>query len=157
MCFVQDSLKLVQLFWRRKFLNAINIIFCHYYHPFGLWKGKVLNLKSLESSLTRFSSNWPNGSGEIWKRRQHIFSMLISPPLERGVTIYLNVLKSCLPKNYLCLVWLGLTKWFWKDFLKSSAFMSPLENVVAFHLNKFESSLPGCIVQSLVRFWKEAF
>ena len=109
-------------FWRR-FLNAINIILCHYYH--SLWKGKVLNLNKLESSLPRFSSYWPNGSGEDFKTSStYLFYANITPPLGKGCyhLIFERTLKSCLPKDYLCLVWVGLTKWFWRRFFKVVSF-----------------------------------
>ena len=64
----QVWLKLAQWFWRRRFLNFVNIflLFC-YYLPLG--KGIVLcwtNLNPLHPRMlcTKFDLNWHSGSGE---------------------------------------------------------------------------------------------
>ena len=74
-------------------------------------------------------------------------------PLEKGVAIHLNKLKSPSSKDALCQVWLKLVQWFWiRRFLNIFNIILhfrcylPLEKGVALRL----SSTQGYLVQSLV-------
>ena len=64
----QVWLKLVQCFWRTRFLNLINVfsLFCYHLH---LEKGVALHLNNLNPFQTKmlcakFGWNWPSGSRE---------------------------------------------------------------------------------------------
>ena len=66
-CFVPIWLKLAQLFWRKSFLNFVNI-FSLFRNYLPLKKGWVLHLYKHESSTpkihcAKFGWIWPSGSG----------------------------------------------------------------------------------------------
>ena len=92
--------KLAQCFWRRGFLNFVNV-----------------------------------------------FSLFLNYlPLEKGGTLHLKKLKSPLPKDALCQVWLKLAQWFWRRRFSNfvnvfSLFRNylPLEKDTVLHLNKLNS------------------
>ena len=53
---------------------------------------------------------------KIFQFHQCIITIWLSSPLGKGVPIHLNKLKSPLPNNALCWVWLNLNliQWFWR-------------------------------------------
>jgi hypothetical protein len=70
-------------------------------------------------------------------------------PLEKGYPLHLNKLKSSLPKDDLCHVWLKKAQWFWRRrFLKDPApFLHfcdylPFEEDLALYLNTLEFPSP---------------
>ena len=82
-----------------------------------------LNLIHPRMLCTKFSWNWPSGSGGIFffyfVNEFPIFHYYF--PLENGQVLHLKKLESCWPKHALCQVWLKLAPWFWrKRFLKIS-------------------------------------
>jgi hypothetical protein len=69
--------------------------------------------------------------------------------LEKGYTLRLKKLKSSIPKDDLCQIWLELTQWFWrKEFLNDpSPFLHfcdylSFEEDLALYLNKIKSPSP---------------
>ena len=78
------------------------------------WPLFLGNLKLLQPKLlyaANFCWNWPSGYGE------DIYILLFHNylPLEKGVVLYLNKLKSPFLKDALCAVCLKLAPWFWRD------------------------------------------
>ena len=120
-------LKFAQWFWRRGFLNFVNVfsLFC-YYLP--LEKGIALHLNKLESPSTKNAlcqvclklTQW------FWRRRflnfVNVFSLFRNYlPLEKGGAL-LKKLESPSPKDALCQVWLKLAQWFWRRWWKCEKF-----------------------------------
>ena len=69
-------------------------------------------------------------------------------PSAKSVTLHLNKVDSPSPKDDLCQIWLKLAKTHWKrrNFIFFNVFfaiswLSPLENGMTLHLNKFKSPL----------------
>ena len=89
--------------------------------------------------------------------------------MEKAQAFHLNKLKSLLPKDALCQVWLKLVQWFWRrrclNFVNVfSLFCNylPLEKAKALHLNKLESPSPKdafCRVwlKLVLWFWRRRF
>ena len=89
----------------------------------------------------------------FWRRRFLNFLNVSLPfrnylPLEKDVVLNLNKLESLLPKDALCQVWLKLAHGSWEENFKISSMYLlfrnylPLEEGVALHLNKLESTSP---------------
>ena len=101
-------------------LNPLVNVFSLFRNYLPLEKGGTFYLNKLESpppkdALCQVSlklAQW------FWRRfflfRQYIFVILNYLHLEKGGPLHLNKLKSPLPKDNLCQVWLRLTQWFWK-------------------------------------------
>ena len=68
------------------------------------------------SLCAKIGWNWPSGSGEeIFLNFVNVFSLFHKHlPLEIGGVLHLNKLKSPLPRNALCQLWLKLAQWFWR-------------------------------------------
>ena len=111
----QVWLKLAQWFWRRRFLNFLNV-FSLFRNYLPLEKGGALHLNKLESLFTQgcfvtsLVENSPKGSGEedflISSMYIRYFKNYL--PLEKGGVLHLNKLESSLPKDALCQFWLKL-------------------------------------------------
>ena len=116
----QDWLKLALWFWRRRFLNFVNV-FSLFRNYLPLEKGGVFHLNKLESPSPKDAlcqvrlklARW------FWRRRflnfVNVFSLFRNYlPLEKGGALQLNKLESPLPRDALCQVWLKLAQWFWR-------------------------------------------
>ena len=119
-CFVPSKVELAQWFWRRRFLDILNMILhFRYYLPFE--KGVTLHLNNLETPLTKDAvcQDWFKQGQWFWRRR---FSNILNRnslfryylPLEKGVDLNLNKLESPPPKDAFYQVWLKLAQWFWR-------------------------------------------
>ena len=113
----QVWLKLAQWFWRRRFLNFVNV-FLLFRNYLPLEKGWALLMNKLDSFHPRmlcakFGWNWLSGSGEDFLNFVNLLSLFLNYlPLEKGRAHHLNKLESPSPKNALCQVWLKLAQWF---------------------------------------------
>ena len=102
----QVWLKLAQWFWRRRFLNVVNVfsLFRNYPHP---PHGKALG-PSFEQTLAQ----------RFWRRFLifvNVFSLFCYHlPLDEGSVHYLNKFESPLPKDAMCQVWLKFG-WNWSS------------------------------------------
>ena len=116
----QIWLKLAQRFWRRIFLNFVNVFsLSRNDHP--LEKGWTLHLNKFESPSPKdaLCQVWLKLAQWFWGRRffnfVNVFSLFHNYlPLEKAGALYLNKLESPLPKDALCKVWLTLVLWFFK-------------------------------------------
>jgi hypothetical protein len=85
---------------------------------------------------------------KIFKWTHHIFAFLWLSPLWRRPGPLFEQFRIPLPNDDLCQVWLKLTSWFWRRFLKIfSVFLLfcdyfSLEKGNPLHLNNLESSPP---------------
>ena len=106
-------LKLAQWFWRKRFLNFINL-FSHFREGSIIW----INLKSLHPGIlcAQFAWSWPSGSGkEDLFNFVSVFLLFRNYlPLEKGGALHLNKLESSSPKDALCQVWFKLAQSFWR-------------------------------------------
>ena len=112
-------LKLAQWFWRRRFLNFVNI-FSLFRNYLPLEKGGPLHLNKLETPSPKdaLCQVWLKLAQWLWRRRFLISSKYFRYfrnylPLEKGGSLYLNKLESLSPKDALCQFWLKLAQWFW--------------------------------------------
>ena len=120
-------LKLAQWFWRKRFLNFVNV-FSLFRNYIPLEKGGVLHLNKLESPSPKdaLCQVWLQLAQWFWRRRFFNFVNVFSPfrnylPSEKGGALHLNKLESPSPKDSLCQVWLKLAQWFWRrEFLLTS-------------------------------------
>ena len=110
----QVWLKLAQWFWRRRFLNFVNI-FSLFRNYLPLEKGGAHHLNKLESPSPKdaLCQVWLKLAQWFWRRRflnfVNIFSLFRNYlPLEKVGAIHLNKLESPSTKNSLCEVWLKL-------------------------------------------------
>jgi hypothetical protein len=110
----QVWLKLVQWFWRRRFLNDPTpfLHFCDYL-PFEEDMALYLNKLKFPSPKDKLYQVWLNLVCWFWLRRfLKFFSAFLLfryyLPLEKGYPLYLNKLESPLPKDDLCQFWLKL-------------------------------------------------
>ena len=113
-------LKLAQWFWRRGFLNFINV-FSPFPNYLPLEKGRALLLNKLESPSPKdnLCQVWLKLAQWFWRRRFLNFVNVFSQhpnylPLEKGMALHLNKLESPSHKDDLCQVWLKLAHWFWR-------------------------------------------
>ena len=108
----QVWLKLAQWFWRRRFLNFVNVFsLFHNYLPFG--KGVVLHLKKLESPSPKVAlcQVWLIMAQWFWRRSflnfNNVFSLFHNYlPFGKGVVLHFNKIESPSPRDTLCQVWL---------------------------------------------------
>ena len=116
----QVWLKLAQWFWRRRFLNFVNVFspFCNY---LPLKKSRVLHLNKIESPSPKdaLCQVWLKMAQWFLRRRflnfVNVFSLFRNYlPLEKGGALHLNKLESRSAKDALCQVWLKLAQWFWR-------------------------------------------
>ena len=117
----QIWLKLAQWFWRRGFLNFVNVLslFRNY---LLLEKGRDLHLNKLESPSSKdaLCQVWLKLGQWFLRRRFLISSMYLFwlscnyLPLVKGRALSLNKIKSPSSKDALCQVWLKLAEWFWR-------------------------------------------
>ena len=121
-------LKLAQWFWRRRFLNFVNVIslFCNY---LLFEKSGALHLNKLESPTPKDAlwQVWLKLAHRFWRRRFfnfiNVFSLFRNYlPLEEGRALHLNKLESASPKDAFCQVWLKLALWFWRRRWKCEKF-----------------------------------
>ena len=124
----QVWLKMAQWFWRRRFLNFINV-FSLFRNYLPLEKGGVLHLNKRESPSPKdaLSQVWLKLAQWFWRRRflnfVNVFSLFPNYlPFEKGGALHLNKLESPLPKDALCQVWLKLAQWFWRKRWKCEKF-----------------------------------
>jgi hypothetical protein len=132
--------------WPRPFL-----LFCNYL-PFEEDLALYLNKLEFPSSKDNLYQVWLNLACWFWRRFLKIVSAFslfcYYLPLERGYPLSSNKLKSPLPKDDLCQVWLKLAKWFWRRFLNDATrFLHfcdyfPFEKDLALYLNKLEFPSP---------------
>ena len=112
--------KLAQWFWRRRFLNFVNV--CSLFrNNLPLEKGAALHLNKLESPSPKdaLCQVWLKLAHWFWRRRVFnfftVFSLFRSyVPLEKGAALHLNKLESPSPKDALCQVRFKLAQWFWR-------------------------------------------
>ena len=110
----QVGLKLDQCFWRRRFLNFVNVFsLLRNYLP--LEKNGALHLKILKSPSPKdaLCLVWLELAQWFWRRRffnfVNVYSLFCNYlPLEKGGALHLNKLEFHLPKDVLCQVWLKL-------------------------------------------------
>ena len=109
-------LKLVQCFWRNRFLIFINVfsLFC-YYMAFPL---NNINLR-FHLPQDALCQVWLKLAQWFWRRRFfnfiNVFSLFRNYlPLEKSGALHLNKLESPSPKDALYKVWLKLAQWFWR-------------------------------------------
>ena len=79
----------------------------------------------------------------------YICNFVIIPKCKKVWPLHLNKLKSSLPRDAFCQVWLKLTQWFWRRrFFNFVNVFSPFRNYlpfemgVALYLNKIDSPSP---------------
>ena len=144
----------LEWFWRRRFLNFVNVFspFCNY---IPLKKNRVLRLNKLKSPWPRdtFCQVWLKFAQWFWRRTilnfVNVFLLFrYHLPLEKGRALHLNKPESPSPKDALCQVWLKLAQWFWRrrflNFINVFSlfpYYLPLEKG-GLHLNKLESPSP---------------
>ena len=116
----QVWLQLAQWFWRRRFLNFINV-FSLFHNYLPLEKGRALHLNKLESPLPKnvLCQVWLKLAQQFWRRRflkiVNLFLLFLNYlPFGKGVAFHLNKLESPSPRDTLCQVWLKLAQWFWR-------------------------------------------
>ena len=112
----QVWLKLAQWFWRRRFLNFVNV-FSLFRNYLPLKKGGALHLNKLESPSPKDASSqvWLKLAQWFWRRRFfnfiNVFSLFHNYlPLKKGGALLLNNRESPSPKDALCQVWLKLAQ-----------------------------------------------
>ena len=117
-----------QWFWRRRFLNVINV-FSLFRNYLPLEKGRALYVNKLESLLPKdaLCQVWLKLAKWFWRRRffnfVNVFSLFCNYlPLEKDGALHLNKLVSPLTKDALCQVWLKLAQWFWRRRWKCKKF-----------------------------------
>ena len=110
----RDWLKLAQWFWRRRFLNFVNV-FSLFHNYLPQEKGGVLHLNKLESPSRKdaLCQVWLKMAQCFWRRRflkfVDVFSRFCNYlPLEKGGVLHFNKLEFPSPKDALCQVWLKL-------------------------------------------------
>ena len=116
----QVWLKMAQWFWRRRFLNFVNVFSpCCNYLP--LKKIRVLHMNKFEPPLSKdaLCQVWLKLAQWFWRRRFLNFVNVFSPfcyylPLKKSRVLHLNKLESHSPKDALCQVWLKIAQWFWR-------------------------------------------
>mgnify|MGYP003691681831 CR=1 FL=1 len=108
----QVWLKMALWFWRRRFLNFVNV-FSQFRNYLPLEKGGVLHLKKLESPTPKDASCqfWLKLAQWFCRRRYlnfvNVFSLFhYYLPLEKGGALHLNRHESLSPRDTLCQVWL---------------------------------------------------
>ena len=152
----QVWLKLAKWFWRRRFINFVNV-FSLFRNYLPLKRGLALPLNKLESPSLKdaLCQVWLKLAQWFWRRRffnfVNVFSLFRNYlPLEKGGALPLKKLESILPKDALCQVWLKSAQWFWRRrFLNFVNVLSlyrnnlPLEKGVALPLNNLESPSPN--------------
>ena len=118
--FCQVWLKLAYWFWRRRFLNFVNV-FSLFHNYLPLEKGRALLLNKLESPSPKdaLCQVWLKLAQWFWRRRffnfVNVFSLFRNYlPLEKVGALHLDKLISPSPKDALCQVWLKLAQWFWR-------------------------------------------
>ena len=124
--FYQVWLKLIQWFWRRRFLQCF---FLHFFVIISPWKrvGPFIwtNVNPLHPRVlcVKFGWNWPIGSGEDFFYFANVVSLFRNYlPLEKGGNHHLNKPESHLPKVALCQIWMKLAQWFWRRRWKCEKF-----------------------------------
>ena len=170
-------LKLAQWFWRRDFLNFVNVFSLHVFcNNLPLEMGGALHLNKLESPSHNDAlwQVWLKLAKWFWRRRffnlVNVFSLFRNYlPLEKGGALHLNKRESPTPKLASCQVWSKLAPWFWIrimfNFVNTfSPFRDylPFEKGGALHLNKRESPTPklaSCQVWLKLAqwFWRRRF
>ena len=112
--FCQVWLKLAQWFYRRIFLNFVNL-FSLFHNHLPLEKGGVLHLNNLiyPSFKDAFCQDWLKLAQWFWRKRLlkfvNVFSLFrYYLPLEKGGALHLDKHESPSPKDALCKVWLKL-------------------------------------------------
>ena len=113
-------LKLARWFWKRRFLNSVNI-FSQFRNYLPLDKGGILHFYKVEFSSPK------KALCQVWLKLDQLFCrrFLISSMffffifhyylhLEKGRVLHLNKLESSSPKDAMCQVWLKLDQWFWR-------------------------------------------
>ena len=125
--FCQVWLKLAQWFWRRRFLNFVNVFFLfRKYLP--LEKAGALYLNKLESPSPKnaLCQVWLKLTQWFWRRFLDIFNIILLfryyLPLGKGVALHLNKIEFLLPMDALYQVWLQLALWFWRRSWKCEKF-----------------------------------
>ena len=103
----QVWLKLAQWFWRRRFLNFVNV-FSLFRNYLPLEKGRALHLYKLESPSPKdaMCQVWLKLAQWFWRKRflnsVNVFSLYrYYLPLEKGGALHLNKLESPSPKDVL--------------------------------------------------------
>ena len=116
----QVWLKLALWFWRRRFLNFVNVFSrFHNYLPLGKYWALRLNKLESPSPNDALCQVWLKLAQWFWRRRflnyVNVFSLFHNYlPLEKGGALHLNKLESPSTKIALCQVWMKLAQWFWR-------------------------------------------
>ena len=119
---------MAQWFWRRRFLNFINV-FSLFRNYLPLEKGVTLLLNKVEfpSPKDALCQVWLKLAQWFWRRRflKVVNLFLKFPnylPFGKGVALHLNKLEFSWPRDTLCQVWLKLAQWFWRRRWKCEKF-----------------------------------
>ena len=158
----QVWLKLAKCFWRRRFLNCINI-FSIFRNYLPLDKTKALHLTNLISHQPRMRCiilieiALVVQERTFFKIHPGIFSLFRNfLPLEKVRGLHLNKPESASRNDLLCQVCLKLTQWSWRRFLNFiNVFWLfrnylPMEKGEALHLFRLESHL---LTDALCQVW----
>ena len=121
-------LKLVSWFWRRPFLNFVNVFFTILLSsPFGIRWNPSFEQIWIPITQECFVPSLVEIGPLILENFFNLFLLFcFYLPLEKGVTHYLNKLKSPSPMDVLCQVWLKLALGFWIRRQKCENFMKTI-------------------------------
>ena len=109
----QVWLKLTHWFWRRRFLNFVNLLSL-FHNNLQLKKGVALHLNKLEFPASKDALCQVWLKLVLWFKSRflrfiNVFLLLHNYlPLEKGVALHLNKLEYPSPKDALCKVWVKL-------------------------------------------------
>ena len=113
----QVWLKMARWFWRRTFLNFVNV-FSLFRNYLPLGKGGALHLNKFESPSSKdaLCQVWLKLAQWFLSRRFLNFVNVFSPfcnylPLKKSMVLHLNKLESPSPKDALCQDCLKLAQW----------------------------------------------
>ena len=105
--------KLAKCFWRRGFLNVLNVFYLFRYY-LTLEKGRALQWTNLSTYHARM---FVRNLVEIgcFLNFVNVFSLFSNYlPLEKSEAFHLNKIESTPSNDDMCQVWLKLTTWFWR-------------------------------------------
>ena len=109
-----------QWFWRRRFLNFVNVFLqFHYYLPLErAWSFIWTHFNCFHPTMlcVKFGWKWLSCSGKNYFSilSMDIFYLIIISPWKRRWPFIWKKFESPSPKDDLCHVWLKLAQWFWR-------------------------------------------
>ena len=147
----QVWLKLSLWFWRRRFLNSVNVFSLFLLKK--AWRFIRSNLDPLHQRTlcAKFEWNWPSGSGEadFEISTMKFCDFLIIWLLKRAVTFIWTNLNHLHPREVFCQDWLELAQWVWRrrfwnfnNVILRFPYYLAFEKGSDLHLNKLESPSP---------------